>query len=173
MNRVLIVVDMQNDFIDGSLGTKEAMSIVPGVVRRIAEFDGPVIFTKDTHDANYLSTLEGVNLPVQHCVKGTDGWRLNSSVEKVCLDRRAVGVEKDTFGAKELPRAIEENCPGVKQIELVGLCTDICVISNAMLLKAFFPNADVSVNSALCAGVTPERHSTALEAMKNCQITIL
>ncbi len=173
MNKVLVVVDMQNDFIDGSLGTKEAMAIVPGVVHRIAEFDGQVIFTKDTHSVNYLSTLEGVNLPVQHCIKGTDGWRLNSSVEKVCLDKRALGVEKDTFGAKELPRVISECCPGVGSIELVGLCTDICVISNAMLLKAFFPNADVSVNSSLCAGVTPERHETALEAMRNCQINII
>ncbi len=173
VKNILIVVDMQNDFIDGSLGTSEAISIVPGVIKRIAEFDGAVYCTKDTHSPSYLKTLEGSNLPIQHCIKGTDGWRLNSGVEKACLDKQAKAVEKDTFGAKNLPAIIAEDYPdGVDEIEVIGLCTDVCVISNAMILKAFFSNVPITVDGALCAGVTVEGHETALEAMRGCQINV-
>lgn len=174
MSKVLVVIDMQNDFIDGMLGTSEAIAIVPGVVRRIAEFEGSIYFTKDTHSTNYLETQEGSNLPVQHCIKGTDGWRLNSGVEKVCLDRQAKGVEKDTFGSKHLPEFILQDLgEAPEEIVLVGVCTDICVISNAIVLKAFFPDTVITVDSSLCAGTSVESHENALQAMRVCQVNVV
>ena len=174
MKKVLIVVDMQNDFINGSLGTKEAAAIVTKVFRKISSFDGDVYFTRDTHPKDYLQTSEGKHLPVQHCIKGTDGWRFESGIEKLYLESGHEAIEKNTFGAKDLPAVLAENYPaGMESIELCGLCTDICVISNALLLKAFFPETEILVDSSCCAGVTPASHENALGAMKMCQITVL
>lgn len=173
MTKVLVVVDMQNDFIDGSLGTKEAIAILPAVLAKIKNYDGEIFYTKDTHKQDYLHTNEGKNLPVQHCIKGTDGWRLNADVEKLCIDKRATGVEKTTFGAASLPGILANRFhDGIDEIELVGICTDICVISNALLLKAHFPEAEIKVDASCCAGVTPKSHDNAIEAMEKCHIVI-
>ncbi|MEG2083394.1 MAG: isochorismatase family protein, partial [Oscillospiraceae bacterium] len=131
MKRLLLVIDMQNDFINGTLGTNEASAIVDKVVAKIQGFDGEIMYTKDTHTVDYMKTCEGRNLPVQHCIKGTDGWRLQPDIEKVFLDLQCEGVEKGTFGSKDLPEIIMKKFPdGLDEIELIGLCTDICVISN-------------------------------------------
>ncbi len=171
--KILLVVDMQNDFIDGSLGTKEAQAILPKVIDKVKGFKGEVVYTLDTHFEDYLETQEGKRLPVVHCVKDTKGWEIPGKLMQALIEKNATPVEKLTFGSEYLPEAIEELTDGeMFEIELVGLCTDICVISNAMILKAFFPEAPVTVDSACCAGVTPKSHSNALEAMKMCQITI-
>ncbi len=169
---VLIVVDMQNDFIDGALGTAEAVAIVPNVVKKIRDFDGIVLATKDTHGEDYLSTQEGKNLPVVHCVKGTEGWELNPSVAEL-IDEPA--IEKPAFGSVRLGEvlvALSRKAP-VEDITLIGLCTDICVISNAMIAKAYLPEVPVIVDASCCAGVTPASHNNALEAMKVCQIQVV
>jgi len=174
MKNLLLVIDMQNDFINEALGTPEAEAIVPAVIRRIREFDGDVIFTRDTHYENYSDTQEGRRLPVAHCIKGSSGWELHPEIEKLRLEKGAPVLDKLTFGCRELPAFLEEHYPeGLASAELIGLCTDICVISNAMLLKAFFPELPVSVDASACAGVTPESHQNALEAMKMCQISVL
>ena len=164
----LIVVDMQNDFISGSLGSAHAAAIVPHVVQKVAAFQGKVIFTRDTHDASYLSTQEGRKLPVVHCVQDTPGWEICQElmpfVETV--------IDKPTFGSVNLPHILSAYGESVEEIQLCGLCTDICVISNAMLLKAAFPEAKIIVDSRCCAGVTAESHQTALDAMKAVQIEI-
>lgn len=170
--KYLIVVDMQNDFIDGSLGTPEAQAIVPAAVERIrrAARDGyRIIATMDTHEENYLDTAEGRKLPVKHCIRGTRGWHIADVIDEA-LDG-AKTVKKPTFGCVALPGMIEP--ADVLTIEFIGLCTDICVVSNALLVKAHFPEAEVRVNSACCAGVTPEKHRAALETMASCQIDIL
>lgn len=173
MKDLLLVIDMQNDFIDGALGTKEAVAIVPNVIARIKEFDGDVIYTRDTHFASYLETQEGRNLPVPHCIKGTWGFELRGELKELCKARNSAVLDKETFGAKELPAFLKAHYPeGLASAELIGLCTDICVISNALLLKAFFPELPVSVTASCCAGVTPESHENALNAMKMCQITV-
>ena len=174
----LIVVDMQNDFVDGSLGTKEAVSIVAPAAERIRSFDGEILYTMDTHGADYLSTQEGKNLPVEHCIEGMDGWKLAPAVRHALAQRGAAGedrcVRKGTFGSKDLPGRILDLTGGEEpsSITLIGLCTDICVISNAMLLKAFFPEVPIFVDPSACAGVTPERHQEALSSMRCCQIAI-
>lgn len=171
--KVLVVVDMQNDFITGSLGTPEAQAIVPKVVEKIQGFGGTVLYTQDTHGADYLQTQEGRNLPVEHCLKGTWGWQLEPRVEAV---RASTPIEKPTFGSKGLAEVLkaQHTYEGpLEEIQLVGLCTDICVISNALLLKAFLPEVKLTVDASCCAGVTPESHRTALEAMRACQIEIL
>ncbi|MCR5267664.1 MAG: cysteine hydrolase [Lachnospiraceae bacterium] len=169
--KVLVVVDMQNDFIDRALGTKEAVGIVDNVAKKIAEFDGKVIYTKDTHLENYLQTQEGKNLPVEHCIKGSEGWQLSSALPVKADD---LVIEKPTFGSVELGEYLKKTAADVdiEEIEIVGLCTDICVISNALLIKAFLPEVKISVDPSCCAGVTPESHKNALEAMKMCQIKI-
>ncbi|MBO4903383.1 MAG: cysteine hydrolase [Lachnospiraceae bacterium] len=169
--KILIVVDMQNDFIDGALGTKEAVGIVENVAKKIREFDGRVIFTKDTHMENYLQTQEGQNLPVEHCIKGSDGWQISSALPVKDAD---TVFEKPTFGSVELGEYLQKTAQDteIEEIEVIGLCTDICVISNALLIKAFLPEVKVSVDASCCAGVTPESHQNALEAMKMCQINI-
>lgn len=167
--KYLIVVDMQKDFIDGALGTKEAQAIVPNVRKKIEEFDGEVIFTRDTHHKDYLSTQEGRNLPVEHCIEGTAGWEIDKSLQPFC---KGMVVNKPTFGSMALAEEIWER-GDAQEITLVGLCTDICVISNAMLLKAAMPEVPIIVDRACCAGVTPQSHENALEAMKMCQITIV
>lgn len=171
MKNYLIVVDMQNDFIDGALGTKEAEAIVEKVAEKIRSFDGEVIFTRDTHPEDYLQTQEGTRLPVVHCVKGSEGWQIREGLEGI---RPAAVIDKPTFGSTELgvimaQRDLEEK---IGSITLIGLCTDICVISNALLLKAFLPETPLRVDAACCAGVTPQSHRNALEAMKMCQIEI-
>ena len=171
MQDILIVVDMQNDFIDGALGTSEAVAIVPKVAKKVKCFKGTVIFTRDTHGENYMQTQEGRNLPVPHCIKGSHGWEVCPALEPL---RTGLTIDKPTFGSAELGRLILEldAKEPVGSITLVGLCTDICVISNAMIAKAFLPEVPVTVDAACCAGVTPESHRNALNAMKMCQVRI-
>ncbi len=163
--KTLIVVDMQNDFIDGALGTKEAVAIVENVKRKIQEyFDSGerIIFTRDTHFENYLSSNEGTHLPVVHCVKGTKGWEIAEGLEVP----NAIYIDKPSFGYVKWDEFEFED------IELVGLCTDICVVSNALILKAMFPENDIYVDANCCAGVTPATHDAAIETMKMCQIIV-
>lgn len=173
MKKFLVVVDMQKDFVDGALGTEEAVKIVPAVVEKINSFDGEIFATFDTHFEDYMQTAEGKNLPVPHCIKGTDGWRLDKSVA-VALDKKDyTAVEKITFGSVALPELIKEASKGEDlSIELIGLCTDICVVSNALILKAHFPEANIAVDKSCCAGVTVENHLSALNTMRSCQIEI-
>lgn len=173
MKKFLIVVDMQKDFVDGSLGTDEAVNIIPKLVKKIEDFDGEMIATLDTHYDDYLDTLEGKNLPIMHCIKGTDGWCLDTQIEKALEKKGYTRIEKNTFGSVDLPSLIKQKA-GDKEftLELTGLCTDICVISNALILKAYFPEVQISVDSACCAGVTVLKHKAALEAMRSCQIVI-
>ena len=165
---ILIVVDMQNDFIDGALGTREAVAIVPYVKKLIENFEGKVFFTRDTHFENYMDTQEGQNLPVKHCVKDTEGWQIRKELEQM---RRTEAIDKVTFGSSDLVKVLEKE-ENIGSITFCGLCTDICVISNVMVTKAFFPEIPLIVDAAGCAGVTPESHKNALNAMKMCQITI-
>ena len=173
MKQFLIVVDMQKDFVDGALGSKEAVSIVPAVVDKIRTFDGAIIVTYDTHTQDYMSTNEGSHLPVPHCIKDSDGWQLDAQVAKALAGRDYRVVEKPTFGSVALPALIDEMAMGEDfTVELIGLCTDICVVSNALLVKAHFPESEISVDAACCAGVTPETHRAALSTMASCQIQI-
>ena len=171
MRDYLIVVDMQNDFIDGALGTAEAQAIVENVAEKIKGFDGKVIFTRDTHGEDYMETQEGANLPVPHCIKGTAGWEIRAELEAL---RKEPAVDKPTFGSVTLAHMLsrENTVEPVRSVTLIGLCTDICVISNAMIIKASMPEVPVIVDAACCAGVTPQSHKNALEAMKMCQIKI-
>ena len=170
--KFLIVVDMQNDFIDGALGTKEAVAILPAVKEKIESFDGRIIFTRDTHEADYLGTQEGANLPVEHCIKDTDGWQINAELEAL---RKNEAIDKPSFGSAGLAEKLKSynEKEKIESIELIGLCTDICVISNAMIIKAYLPETPISVDASCCAGVTPESHQRALDAMAVCQIKIL
>ena len=167
--RYLIVVDMQVDFITGSLGSKDAKAIVPTVVNKVENFAGRVIFTRDTHFDNYLQTQEGTKLPVVHCIKDTAGWQICDELKPYVK----TVVDKETFASMDLPRIIKDFGENIEKIELCGLCTDICVISNAMILKAAFPETPVEVDADCCAGVNKERHNTALDAMRAVQIEIL
>ena len=169
MTKILIVVDMQNDFIDGALGTAEAVSIVPYVKSVIESFDGKVYFTRDTHFENYLETQEGKNLPVNHCIKGTDGWQIRAELDAL---RTTQPIDKLTFGSKDLVDILKTE-DNIESITFLGLCTDICVISNVMVTKAFFPEIPLIVDARGCAGVTPESHARALEAMKICQVKVI
>lgn len=166
--KVLCVIDMQNDFIDGALGTKEAEAIVENVKAKIELYrknGDTVIFTRDTHSEDYMNTQEGKNLPVPHCIKGSKGWEISEKLD-TASDKI---IDKPTFGSFELAEYIS-TLADVDEIELIGLCTDICVISNAMILKARFTETPIKVDSSCCAGVTPESHANALGAMKMCQI---
>ena len=164
MRKILVVVDMQNDFIDGALGTPEAVAIVENVKARIREYDPADIFvTMDTHAPNYLETQEGRNLPVEHCIEGTDGWQLWEGLEVP----GAIIIDKPSFGyTKWADYKLEE-------VEMIGLCTDICVVSNALIIKALFPEIKVTVDASCCAGVTPESHAAALTTMKMCQVEVI
>lgn len=174
MKRFLVVVDTQKDFVDGALGSGDAVAIVPSVVEKIKSFDGEIFVTLDTHFDNYPETAEGKKLPVLHCIKGTDGWQLDKNVASALADREYTAVEKPTFGSLELPRLIEAASDGDDfSIEIIGLCTDICVVSNALVLKANFPEIPISVDSACCAGVTPQAHEAALATMRSCQIDVI
>ena len=167
--KYLVVVDMQNDFIDGALGSKEAVAIVPYVKELVKSFDGKVLFTRDTHFENYTDTQEGKNLPVPHCIKDTDGWQIRPELDEL---RKSEAIDKITFGSNELVELLK-NEADIESITFVGLCTDICVISNVMLVKAFYPEIPLFVDAKGCAGVTPESHNIALEAMKMCQVKVI
>lgn len=174
MKKYLVVVDMQKDFVDGALGTKEACAIVPAAVKKIKGFDGDIFATFDTHFDNYMETAEGKKLPVPHCIKGTDGWQLDKDISAALAEKSCTPVEKNTFGSVKLPEMIKTAAGGDEfTVELIGLCTDICVISNALLLKASFPESAIAVDEKCCAGVTPEKHNAAIETMKSCQIDII
>lgn len=175
MNKVLIVVDMQNDFIDGVLGTAEAEAIVENVIRKIESFDGCLMATRDTHQVGYLSTQEGMKLPVKHCIENTSGWKVKEEIQALLDREEALIFNKETFGSKQLAMHLYEmDCQKhIDEIELVGLCTDICVISNALVIKAFMPETRITVDASCCAGVTPVSHRNALEAMKMCQISVI
>lgn len=170
--KVLIVVDMQNDFIDGALGTEEAVNITENVASKIKGFQGPIIYTRDTHKEDYLNTQEGRNLPVKHCIKGTEGWEISKALS---VSEDAVIFDKPTFGSKELAKYLEDlnGKENIEEIELIGVCTDICVISNALLIKAYLPEIQITVDASCCAAVTPESHLNALSAMKMCQINVI
>lgn len=173
MRKILIVVDMQNDFIDGALGTAEAVAIVENVKARIREYDPADVFvTMDTHAPDYLETQEGRNLPVEHCIKGTKGWQIRSDIASLLPDWHI--YEKPTFGSVALVKDIAEIAATEEiEIEVLGLCTDICVVSNALMLKAYMPEVQISVDPSCCAGVTPESHEAALKTMQMCQIRIM
>ena len=165
MRKTLIVVDMQKDFVDGALGTKEAVAIVENVKKKIAEYQAKgdeIIFTRDTHQADYMNTNEGKHLPVEHCIEGTDGWKIYGGLEV----EGAIYVNKPTFGY------LNWKDYNLEEVELIGLCTDICVVSNALIIKAMYPEIKVSVDASCCAGVTPESHAAALTTMKMCQVEV-
>lgn len=173
--KYLIVVDMQQDFIDGALGTPEAQGIVSKAAAKIREFEGRIAVTQDTHAENYLQTQEGALLPVRHCIAGEPGWELHPAIADALREKPFVKyIEKPTFGSPELGRWLREEAEKetIREIILIGLCTDICVISNALLLKAFLPEVKLTVDASCCAGVTPESHANALSAMKMCQVAI-
>jgi len=170
MRKILLVIDMQNDFIDGALGTKEAVEILPAVRSVIDNFDGEIYFTRDTHYQNYPETQEGRNLPVPHCIKGSHGWEISSELDTA---KATDIIDKPTFGFIGIAHTLTKKSADIGEITLIGLCTDICVISNAMILKAAFPEALISVVASACAGVTPQSHQNALNAMRMCQINIL
>ena len=168
MSKTLIVVDVQNDFVDGSLGTKEAQAIIPNIKKKIKEYrdrGDQIIFTRDTHPTNYLETYEGKHLPVVHCIKGSVGWQIS---DKLDFDiENDILIDKPTFGY------LNWKSFDFEEVEICGLCTDICVISNALIIRAIYPEIDITVDSSCCAGVTPESHKAALETMKMCQIKIV
>ena len=171
MQKVLVVVDMQNDFISGALGSAEAAAIVPRIKKKLEQFQGVIFFTRDTHETDYLQTQEGRRLPIPHCIRGTDGWQICGAL----TDFAQNFVDKPTFGSVELAVCLKElnGREPIESVTLVGLCTDICVISNAMLFKAYLPETEICVDASCCAGVTPESHRNALSAMKACQIVML
>ncbi|MBQ9062559.1 MAG: cysteine hydrolase [Eubacterium sp.] len=172
MKKILIVIDMQNDFIDAALGTPEAVKIVDAVKEKIRSYPvEDVIATMDTHTENYMNTQEGKYLPVPHCIKGTEGWKIRADIAEL-LDG-AVIYEKPTFGSIQLAADLAKLSEKEEiELELIGLCTDICVVSNALLLKAAMPEVKISVDASCCAGVTPEKHLAALETMRSCQIQV-
>ena len=186
--KVLIIIDMQNDFIDGALGTPEAQVIVPNVVNKMKWHDNTntvILFTKDTHFDNYLNTSEGEKLPVPHCIQGTEGWKINQEIHNefkkgnygtYSSDEIVNGrIIKNTFGSYDLLDVLStielNDC--IEEIELCGVCTDICVISNAIMIKNAFPDIPIIVDASCCAGVTPEKHAAALEVMKSCHINVI
>lgn len=173
MRDILIVIDMQKDFIDGALGTPEAVAIVPAVVEKVKGFEGDILFTRDTHFENYMETQEGRNLPVSHCIRGTEGWEICKELQPYAEDRQV--LDKVTFGAMELGPMLQEmhEEDEISSITFVGLCTDICVISNVMIAKAFLPEVPIIVDAACCAGVTPDSHNTALASMRMCQVQVV
>jgi nicotinamidase-related amidase len=170
MRKILVVVDMQNDFIDGALGTPEAEAIVGNVKRKIRGYEpGDIFFTMDTHSTDYLGTQEGRNLPVEHCIKGTEGWKIRPDIAEL-LDGARI-FEKSTFGSADLAKELSVIAANEEtEIEIIGLCTDICVVSNALLLKASMPEVPIYVDPGCCAGGTPESHEAALKTMEMCQI---
>ncbi len=175
MKKVLVVVDMQNDFVDGALAATGALDILPNVVREIEGFDGDIRVTMDTHGEDYMNTQEGAKLPVVHCVKGTEGWKLNGAVAAALAGREYQVYEKPTFGSTALAQDLKalNDAEGIEEIVFVGICTGICVVSNAIMVKAFLPEVPIKVKGDCCACVTEDSHNTALDAMKLCQIEII
>lgn len=176
MSKILVVIDMQNDFIDGVLGTKEAVALVPKVAEKIKNYDGRIFLTRDTHDADYLQTFEGKKLPVEHCIESTKGWQINDDImnaanQNGCGDDEV--IDKPMFGSLNLIAALVALVGDAEEIELCGLCTDICVVVNGILLRTAFPNTKIVVDSSLTEGVTPETKTAALTTMKMCQIDVL
>lgn len=174
-DKYLVVVDLQKDFVDGALGTPEAVAMLPALEEKLRGFDGVVLATMDTHGPDYLETSEGRKLPIVHCVEGTPGWALDARIAPLLKEKHAEIFKKPTFGsvalAEELVRRAKQGL--VASVEFVGLCTDICVVSNALLLKAFLPELPILVDSRCCAGVTPKSHEAALSTMRSCQIEVL
>ena len=172
MKDILLVIDMQNDFVFGPLSTYQAREIVQNVKEKVLNFKGDIYFTRDTHFENYLSSQEGKKLPVAHCIKDTEGWQIIEDLDKL---RKTEPIDKVTFGSSKLVDLLvkENEKETINSITLIGVCTDICVISNAMIIKAFLPETEILVDASCCAGVTVESHNNALEAMKCCQITII
>lgn len=170
--KYLIVVDMQNDFVTGVLGTEEAQRVLPAVTAKVQSFEGRVLFTRDTHQSDYLETQEGRYLPVPHCIENSEGWQLAEPLERLRTQRSLPVYDKVTFGcprlAEDLVRANEQE--PIESIEFVGVCTDICVVSNALIIKAHLPEVPLYVDPACCAGVTPQAHEAALATMRSCQI---
>ena len=174
MKHILVVVDIQNDFVDGALGTPEALAIIDNSVNKIKKHEGDVVVTYDTHFENYLDTSEGKKLPVPHCIKGTHGFELNEKIADALKGREYTSVEKLTFGSVELPNIITNLAGGDDfDVTLIGLCTDICVVSNALILKASFPEKEICADPSCMAGVTIHSHNAALETMRMCQIKVL
>ncbi len=174
MRHILIVVDIQKDFVDGALGTPEAAAMVKKAAEKISGFEGDIFVTFDTHFENYMETCEGGKLPVPHCIKGTEGWELDKHIASALEGRTYINVEKLTFGSTELPGLVKDLVGNEDfDITLIGLCTDICVVSNALILKANFPEKEIYVDASCCAGVTPDSHNAALTTMQMCQINIL
>ena len=172
MQDYLIVIDMQKDFVDGALGSPEAVSIVPAVRQKILDHKGPVIFTRDTHDTDYLDTQEGRFLPVEHCIRDTAGWEIISELQDIASREDVMIVDKPSFGSTRLAELLKQKRDEIRHIELIGLCTDICVVSNALLIKAALPEVPVLVDSRCCAGVTTLKHESALETMRSCQVIV-
>lgn len=172
-NDILVVVDVQEDFTTGALGNPEAAGKVAAIAERARDFDGTVVLTQDTHGADYLSTQEGRNLPVEHCIKGAAGWELAGGLAQLAAERGWKVYEKPTFGCVQLAEDLAHlnEAEPIGSVELIGFCTDICVVANAMLIKAFLPEAEVKVDAALCAGTTPAAHEAALQTMRSCQIS--
>ena len=173
MKKVLIVIDMQNDFITGALGTPEAVAIVDNVKNKIKQYDAAdIFFTRDTHEENYLSTLEGQNLPIPHCIRGSEGWQIHPEIAELLIG--ATRIDKPAFGSVELGQLLSViNRREPLEIEIVGLCTDICVLANAMILSSFMPNVPITVDSSCCAGASPESHDRALESLRSCMINVI
>ena len=175
MKHFLVVVDLQRDFVSGALGSEEARAMLPYAADLIRKFEGEIFVTMDTHQENYFETSEGRHLPVEHCIRGQEGWKLEEEIEEaLCSQGGYSAVEKPTFGSVALPGILGHASGGEEfDVTLIGVCTDICVVSNALLLKAFFPEVSIRVDARACAGVTRESHEAALRTMQMCQIEIL
>lgn len=174
--KILIVVDMQHDFIDGSLANTAAQKIIPNIVKKIQDFDGDlIVFTRDTHSDNYLETAEGKVLPVKHCIKDSTGWFVVTELLSAADDseKPRIFLDKPTFGYKDWVTFFTKHDIDPTEIEIVGTCTDICVASNALILKAEYPNATFTVDASCCAGLSPEKHAAALEVLGSCQVNVV
>lgn len=185
--KVLVIVDMQNDFIDGALGSLEAQAIVPNLVEKIRNYENKentlLLFTKDTHYSDYLDTLEGKYLPVPHCIENTEGWSINKKISYEAMNPEFLRyssnkiinsrVYKNTFGSDDLRELLIKEKDNIEEIEFVGVCTDICVVSNVLMARQALPNTKIVVDASCCAGVTIEKHNAALEVMKSCQIEVI
>lgn len=173
--QILVVIDVQNDFVTGALGSAAAVAVIPNIRKKIAEFDGGIIITQDTHDDKYFETQEGRNLPIVHCVKDTWGYRIQIDVLYNLLEKCVINnINKTTFGSNVLPPTITwAGIKELKEIVVIGLTTDICVITNVLLLKTFFPELTITVDASCCAGTTPENHAAALQVMRSCQINVI
>ncbi len=173
-NKILIVIDMQQDFVYGALGSPEAQAIVPAVAEKIRSFDGQVIFTRDTHQEDYMNLQEGRFLPVVHCVEDTEGWEIIPELKEASEGKTCMIYNKPTFGCTDLAHDLlaEHQNTAIDSIEIIGVCTDICVVSNALMLKAFMPEVPMYVDASCCAGVNPAAHEAALSTMKSCHIIV-